>query len=220
MSSTLNHPGQEGVGLYRGDGNPGVGPETIRDNLRPGLQPNPSEGAPGPPANGTIEGWPEHLALIERVAERMALTTRPDMVAATAIGNTDSSGNATGTAASPAIAIYRVAAGMEARMVRLTVNALVSATGVSYTPAVPFAADAAYIELFEVDSALEMGDSGLIDYAPKVSKAQLFPISFDFNNAAFCRGPKEFALRVAAGPASSMILCRYQIELRRVKGIA
>lgn len=199
----------EGVGLYRGQ------QPTIPDNLTPGQPPHPSEGAQGPPISIPLEGYEHTMKLIDELGKRMSLETRPDFVKGTATGQTDGSGNA-------AISIYRVAAGMEARLHLLTVNANVAATGVPYTPAAPYQSDNAYLELFDADSALELGPSGLVDFLPTIAKVQLLPALFrySFDQAPFVRGPQEFVLKLSTGPLSVPVTARYQISLKRMKGVA
>lgn len=215
MSSTLNHPGQEGVGIYRGDGGMGPGPDVIRDDLRPGQPPAPAEGQQGPPISIPYEAWQRHLALLDEVGRTLALTTRPDIVVANASGNTDANGDLF-------LPIYQVAAGMEATVHRITGNALVAATGVAYTPANPYSNAAAYLLFHEVDNPGQVGFSSLMDFGPPTASGPIFPFLITDNSmqAMLVRGPRWITMQVESGPASTQVMVRYQIRLTRMKGVA
>ena len=206
---------QEGIGLYRGDGSMAPGTDVIRDDLRPGQAPHPSEGFQGPPMSVPVEDWQKHIEAIERLGQQINLMTRPDIVVGVAQGNTDSSGNLK-------MSVYRVAAGMEARLGRLTGTALVAATGVAYTAAVPYTNAAAYLELHDTDSSSQIGPTSLMDFGPPTAGGPVFPFLFTDQSmqAALVRGPREFVLNIVSGPASTMVVVRYQIHLSRMKGVA
>jgi hypothetical protein len=216
MSSTLNHPGQEGVGLYRGDGEMSPGPDVIHDDLRPGQPPAPAEGQQGPPISIPYERWQEHTALLDKLGQTLALTTRPDLVVGLAAGNTDSSGNLL-------LPIYQVAAGMEGSIARLTGNAAVAATGAPYTPAAPYSNAEAYLLFHEVDDPNTIpGQSSLVDFGPPAASGPIFPFLITDNSmqATLIRGPRWLVMRVVSGPLSSLVTVRYQIRLTRMKGVA
>ncbi len=209
MSSTLNHPGQEGVGLYRGQ------QPSVPDDLAPGQPPHPSEGYEGPPIQIPLQGYEKMVKLIDEVGVKLAMETRPDFVVGNASGQTDSDGNAT-------IRIYQAAAGMEARIHRLTGNALVAATGVPYTPAVPYSNSAAYLTFHDVEDEGGVGFTSLMDFGPPVAGGPIFPFLLTDNSmqAMIVRGPKMIVMQVHVGPASTQVEVRYQISLSRAKGIA
>lgn len=202
----------EGIGLYRGL------PPTIHDDLAPGQPPHPSEGRQGPPVNIPIEGWEHMREVIDALGQQLARTSRPEYVAGFASGQTDSSGDVD-------ILLYRIAAGIEAHLNRLTVNAIVASTGVAYTPASPYSGASAYLEVYDADDRNSLGPSGLMDFASGVAtgpQGSMFPGVFTDNNPSgmFTRGPKAFVLRVKGGPVSTQVFARYQLGLRHMHGVA
>jgi hypothetical protein len=189
----------------------------ITDDLTPGQPPYPSTGHEGPPVSLPLEHWQQLKARIELIGEQVG-RTRFDYVSGTSGGQTDSSGNAV-------VGLYQVAAGIEARLRRLTGNARVPGTNVYYTPATTFSAAGAYIVLFQADSPdrLDALDySGMLDFGPPTAAGPIFPfvMTDDSQQAAFVRGPAWFVVQVAAGPASAPLTFRYQLELQREQGIA
>lgn len=188
----------------------------IADDLAPGQPPHPSQGVEGPPLALPLQQWEQHLAEIRQLGRAAALNGF-DFTAGTATGATDSSGNAV-------IGLYQVAAGVEAWLTRLVVNARVAASNAIYTPAVPYSNAAAYLALYQAASPAvnDIGDAGLLDFAPPTAGGPIFPGLFTDNSmqAAFVRGPAWYVLRVVSGPASSSVTCRYQLALRRAAGIA
>lgn len=200
---------REGIGLYRGPA------EAIPDDLTPGQPPHPSEGRQGPPASIPLEGWERTKEAIDELGRTRALASRPDQVVDNASGNTDGSGNAI-------LSVYQVAAGMEARLTRLTVNALVAATGLPYTAAAPYASAGAYLEIHDVENESQVGFSSLMDFAPPIAGGPIFPGLFtdELPQASMVRGPKMFVLKIVTGPVSTQVMCRYEITLSRAKGIA
>lgn len=200
-----------GLGLYRG-------PAAIPDNLHPGQPPQPSIGHQGPAISPPIE-WAESLKHINELGQAMAAASKFDFVANTVAVQTAADGSAT-------IGIYQVAAGDEARLHRLTGNALNPSTGLSYTPAAVYTNAAAYVKLFEAEgnsgvTTGDLGHTGLMDFGPPTSGGPLFPFNFEwsFEQAPFVRGPNWYTLRLVSGPASTTVYCRYQISKRRMRGV-
>lgn len=189
---------------------------SIPDRLEPTV-PAPSEGAQGPPISEPLPGsWLELQRKLDELGRGLALHNRPDTVAGPFGGSLDSDGNGY-------IGIYQAADGMEARLHRLVVNTLVLATGARYTPAAPYAASSAYLEILtaaqpQLDS---VGNDGLLDFAPPVAGGPIFPGLFTDNSmqASFVRGPNWFVLHVNGGPALGFVFGRYQIRLERQRGI-
>lgn len=206
--------GEAGQGIGRRQA-PGSTPPL----LEPGLQPSPSEGYEGPPVSVPIQGWEEREAAIVELGRRMGLETRPDTVAGVATGSTDSNGLAY-------IGLYTAAAGMEARLHRLTVNAVNPTTAAFYTAASTYSNSAAYLEIHAAASPqandIDNAHGSLLDFAPPTAGGPIFPGLFTDNSmqASFARGPMGFVLKVVTGPASTLIVARYQIRLSRAVGAA
>lgn len=202
-----------GLGLYRG-------PQAIPDDVAPGGLVVPSEGHPGPPVSLPLESWQEWLRTIDRLGEQLALTTRPDFVAGTVVGNTDDSGNLI-------LPVYQVAAGMEATLSRLTINAVNPSTGVPYTPGAPYTSTEAYVELHVVDDPSNVGFTSLADFEPRfVTGVGVTPMIFPYlfadsqGQATFARGPMWFVLQCVTGVVSSVVMARYQLRLKRARGVS
>lgn len=205
----------EGIGLYRG-------PNAIPDNLSPGASPSQNEvpvtGEEGPSIAIAIEDWQKHLAMIDKVGEYLNATTRPDFIEAASSAQTDSSGNCF-------LGLYQVAQGMEARLHRLTVNALIPATGIPYTAAGTFAAANAYLEIHTADSpqTSSIGFQTLRDFAPPTAGGPIFPGLFtdNSNQSMLCRGPMWFVLKVVgtSALANTQVMARYQLSLSRARGV-
>ncbi len=190
---------------------------TIPDNLTPGQPPYPSEGEQGPPVSVPISYLEELRAAQEAIGQQVARQGF-DIVPGVASGNTDSDGRLV-------LGIYQVAAGVEGRLHRLTLNANVAATGAPYTFATPYANNAAYIQLYAAevtDRADALSNVGLLDGGPPVAGGPIFPavFSWETSEAPVVRGPMWFVVYVVAAPASVQVTARYQIALRREGGIA
>jgi hypothetical protein len=138
-----------------------------------------------------------------------------DLVSGAAQAETDAQGTAF-------IDVYEVAAGLEAQLHRLTVNAINPATGVPYTAASPFAANTAYLHLHGADATRSLGLWTLIDTWPETVGGPILPVVGEANGSAapLVRGPMQFVVHIVNGPASTMVYCRYQVSLRRQHGIA
>jgi hypothetical protein len=197
-----------GLGLYRG-------PDAIPQDLEPGQPPHPSEGREGPPIAEPV-AWEQTRLAIDELGRAIA-SQGFDYVAGNATGQTDSDGIAT-------VGLYQVAAGIEAQLHRLTGNALVAATGLPYTPAVPYSNAAAYFELFAAETPRSdaLSNAGLLDFGPPAAGGAILPflITDMSMQASFVRGPMWFVAYVKGGPASTSLTFRYQIALRRERGIA
>ncbi len=209
----------------RGSGAPGLGkyrgPSAVPDQLAPGQPPHPSEGYEGPAISVPLEWWQKQSEVIDSLGEQLARINLPDLVVGVATGNTDSSGNAV-------IGIYQVAAGLEAQLHRLTVNAINPSTGVAYTPAATYSNAEAYLEILQADAPQlsSLGFTGLIDFAPPITSVAnpgpIFPGLFTDNSmqAGAVKGPMGFVLQVNAGPHSTLVMARYQVRIFRQHGIA
>ena len=197
-----------GIGQYRG---PGV---SIPDDLVPGMAPAPSAGTAGPNISTTIEGYLEHKAMIDAIAEKMALSTRPDYIAGVATAQTSADGTVD-------FILYQIAAGMEATIHRLSLNATNTSTNVPYSFASPYSNAAGLIEIHVTDSLNGIGFTTLVDGGPPTASGPIFPSIITDNSmqASFGRGPMMFVCRVKGGPANSSVMVRYQICLNRAKGV-
>lgn len=199
-----------GLGLYRG-------PAAIPDNLHPGQPPQPSIGKEGPPLSQPID-WEGALKNINELGQAMAAASKFDFISNAVSGQTDGSGNLV-------LPIYQVAAGDEARLHRLTGNAINPSTNASYTPAATYTDAGAYVKLFEAEGASattgDLGHTGLMDFGPPTMGGPLFPFNFEysFEQAPFVRGPNWYVLRLVTGPVSATIYVRYQISKRRMRGV-
>lgn len=203
------HP--TGIGLYRGV------PDAIGgDALQPMGPPTPATGYPGPSIALPLEQHAEIRESIDRIG-KIAAGQGFDIVAGNATEQTDSSGNVH-------VGIYQVAAGVEAKLHRLIVNARVPATGLHYNPITNFTDAAAYLELYSSDQDKSVSGAGLLDFQPGPGETTpfLLPASFAYGHdqAPFVRGPSWYVLKVAGGPHSTSVVCRYQVALRRARGIA
>lgn len=192
-------------------------PAAIPDDLSPGLPPAPSAGEQGPPLSAALEEYQRIRAAIEKVGEATARLGF-DVVPGVASGQTNSSGVAV-------IGLYQVAAGVEGRIHRLTVNGVVPATNAAYTFAVPYSNAAAYLQLYAAevpDQAAALSNSGLLDGGPPAAGGPILPavFSWDYESAPVVRGPMWFVAYIVGGPVSTSISARYQIGLRRSTGIA
>lgn len=192
-------------------------PSTIHDDLRPGQQPQPSEGYQGPPISIPIEEYERTRKAIDDLGREVGKLGF-DIVTGIAQTQTNSSGVAV-------LGLYQVAAGVEARLNRLTMNAAVPATNVSYTFAVPYSNAAAYIQLYAAevgDQANALSNAGLLDGGPPVAAGAILPCVFSWEiEAAPCvRGPMWFVAYLVGGPVSAPLTARYQIGLKRSAGIA
>jgi hypothetical protein len=205
-----------GIGTYRGSGT------TIPDDLAPGQPPHPSEGEQGPPVSVAIpaDAYKQLQEQIDKLADAMSLRQRPDQVIGSAAAQTDSSGNL-------ALLLYRVAAGFTGRLNRLTVNGLKVADGTAYTAGSPYVSATAYLSLYQADSEIATGESGLMDFAPMNTVSggattRVLPYLFNDSNtqAAAVKGPMAFVLTGAGLPDSALIVARYQITLQRMRGPA
>lgn len=195
-------------------------PVLIPDDLQP-TAPAPSEGRQGPPISEELQpGYLELRASIDELGRRLLLETRPDQVSAPFAGTLDANGDAY-------IGLYQVTEGYEARMTRLVANSLVLASGLPYSPASPFSNASAYLELLTASQPQgdSVGNDGLLDFAPAVAAARLFPtvLSWPVTQAPVVRGPNWFVLHVVAGPhvanKPGVVFGRYQINLSRQKGL-
>lgn len=198
-----------GTGQWRG-------PATIPDRLAPGQPPPPSTGAQGPSISVPFEAWEKQNETIEKVGRALAsLQPQFDLVQGAAQAESDGSGTCR-------LEVYSVAAGIEAQLHRLTVNAINPSTGVPYTAASPFSAATAYLHLHGADSANSTGLWTLIDTWPSSVGGPILPVVGEANGSAapFLVGPLKFVVHIANGPASTMVYCRYQVSLRRQHGIA
>jgi hypothetical protein len=171
----------------------------------------------GPPIAPGVPNWDEAAAAIAVIGREM---TRAgfEYVASTSTATTDGDGIAV-------MGVYQVAAGIEAWMPRLTMNALNPSTGAAYTPASSYSSSSAYAMLFSADAPIAsgIGDGSLLDFAPLTANTRLFPWVFQANDdesAPFVRGPSWFVLKFAGGPASTTLFARYQVKLRRMGGVA
>lgn len=206
-------------------------PDAIPDDLAPGGLPSsagvPVDGKSGPFMAPLIDvdAYEKHTRAIEELGRLMGLQTRPDFVWVGASGQTDGSGNLV-------LPLYAPAAGMEARLHRLFLNAAVPATGARYTAASPFSAATAYLELHVADptgyDATEpssaLGISSQCDSAPTTANTPIFPGVFEYSwhQAPEATGPLGFVLYVvgSATLASTTVQARLGISLQRMKGVA
>ena len=206
MTTNADEP-QVGIGLYRGPGERWEGP--------------PGERAPAAPFDGGADNsgqmWLSLRDSIERLGAFLARNSEPDEIAGIASGNTDASGNVW-------IPVYQVVAGMEVRVARITANALNPATGVPYTAASTFSAAAAYMHLHFADgnNSNDLARGTLFDFAPATAAGPIFPGLFEYGtlDTPFAPGPKWLMLHVNAGPVSTQVYARYQLKIRRQRGIA
>lgn len=206
-------------------------PSAIPDDIAPGGPPSsagvPVDGKPGPFLFEPIDpdAYARHTKAVEELGRLMGLQTRPDFVWTGASGQTDGSGNLV-------LPLYAPAAGMEARLHRLFLNAAVPATGARYTAASPFSASNAYLELHVADptgyDATEpssaLGISSQCDSAPTTANTPIFPGVFEYSwhQAPEATGPNGFVLYVVgtATLASTTVVARCGISLARMRGVA
>ncbi len=189
----------------------------IPDNLSPGQAPYPSEGEQGPPVSVPV-GYLEQIRAAQEAIGQAISRRGFDISAGVASANTNSDGRAV-------IGIYQVAAGVEARLHRLSFNSVVPGTNVAYTFAVPYANAAAYLQLYEAevpDQPAALSNVGLLDGGPPVAGGPILPaiFSWDLGAAPVVRGPMWIVALLISGPASVQVTARYQIALRREDGIA
>lgn len=192
-------------------------PRTIHDNLTPGQPPYPSEGYEGPPLSIPHHEYEQTRQAIERLGQEVAKLGF-DVVTGAAQDQTNGSGVL-------ALGLYQVAAGVEARLNRLTINGAVPATNVAYTFAVPYSNAAGYIQIYgaEVSGRADaLANMGLLDGGPPVAAGPILPcvFSWEMDEAPCVRGPMWFVAYIVGGPVSAPITARYQVSLRRSAGIA
>ena len=200
---------QEGIGLYRGVGETWL-PEPAQERA-----PLADFDQGGPVPSIATQALSLQDA-IDRIGVLVAASAPPDFVVSVVAGNTDASGNLY-------LPVYQIADGMEGAVRRLTVNAVNPATNTSYTAAAPYAAASAYMNLHGTDgfNSNDVMRGTLIDVSPLTAGGPLFPAVFEYDEHQAPRehGPKLFLLHVNGGPASTMVYCRYQVTIRRERGI-
>lgn len=200
-----------GIGLYRG------APAPLPDDLKPGQQPSPSTGQPGPARFAFAPEQSDELAkALDRFIDYHA-GQGMDKVAGVATTQTSGTGGAT-------FSVYHVGAGQEGKLHRLTMNAINPGTGSAYTPQAPYTnAGAASVQIYQADNgqAGSIGFTGLHDFGPPTATDPIFPcvFSWGWDEAPVFKGPITIAVVVTGGPNSTQIMARYSVSLCRLKGL-